>query len=73
MKRRLKPDSSPSSGKCSRDFTIFTVPQRFAELGDLHGDIDDGGGTGAFDVAPLLEWAARDEAEGAEPPAEPED
>ena len=23
------------------DFTIFTVPARFAELGDLHADIDD--------------------------------
>jgi DNA ligase D len=53
-----------------RDFTIFTVPQRFAELGDLHADIDDGGGRGAFDIAPLLEWAERDEAAGAEGPDE---
>ena len=52
-----------------RDLTIFTVPQRFAELGDLHADIDDH----AFDIAPLLEWAARDEAEGAEPPADPDE
>ena len=51
------------------DFTIFTVPARFAELGDLHGDIDDH----PFDIAPLLEWAARDEAEGAEAPPDPED
>ena len=26
-----------------------------------------------FDIAPLLEWADRDESEGAEPPPEPED
>jgi DNA ligase D len=52
-----------------RDFTIATVPARFAELGDLHAGIDDA----VFDIAPLLEWAARDEAEGAEVPPEPED
>ena len=40
------------------DFTIFTMPARFAELGDLHEDIDDH----VFDIAPLLEWADRDEA-----------
>ena len=51
-----------------RDFTIFTVPQRFAELGDLHERIDES----AWDIAPLLEWADRDEAEGAEPPVEPD-
>ena len=51
-----------------RDCTIFTVPQRFAELGDLHADIDDH----VFDLAPLLEWAERDELAGAEPPAEPD-
>jgi DNA ligase D len=49
-----------------RDFTIETVPQRFAELGDLHGDIDDH----VFDIAPLLEWAAHDERAGAETPEE---
>ena len=46
------------------DFTIFTMPPRFAELGDLHEDIDDH----VFDIAPLLEWADRDEAEGKETP-----
>jgi DNA primase len=51
------------------DFTIATVPERFAELGDLHADIDDH----VFDIAPLLEWAARDEAEGADPPADPDE
>lgn len=40
-----------------RDFTIRTVPERFAEIGDLHHDIDDH----VFDIAPLLEWADRDE------------
>ena len=44
-----------------RDFTIFTVPQRFADLGDLHERIDET----AWDIAPLLEWAERD---GAVPP-----
>jgi DNA ligase D len=51
-----------------RDLTIATVPARFAELGDLHADIDGH----VFDIAPLLEWAARDEAAGYEIPAEPE-
>ena len=39
------------------DFTIETVPPRFAELGDLHAGIDDA----VFDIAPLLEWADRDD------------
>lgn len=39
-----------------RDLTIATVPQRFAELGDLHAGIDDA----VFDIAPLLAWADRD-------------
>ncbi|MBI2243295.1 MAG: ATP-dependent DNA ligase [Nocardioides sp.] len=51
-----------------RDFTIFTVPERFARLGDLHADIDDGGGRGPFDIASLLEWADRDERDGAAGP-----
>ena len=42
-----------------RDFTVLTVPARFAELGDLHGDIDEH----VFDLAPLLAWADRDEAD----------
>ncbi len=40
-----------------RDFTIRTVPARFAELGDLHHDIDDQ----VFDLTPLLDWADRDD------------
>jgi DNA ligase D-like protein (predicted polymerase) len=51
------------------DFTIATVPARFAELGDLHAGIDDA----VFDIRPLLEWAERDEDAGAAPPADPED
>ncbi len=38
------------------DFTIATVPARFAELGDLHARLDDT----CFDIRPLLEWADRD-------------
>ncbi len=37
-------------------FTIATVPERFAELGDLHAAIDET----SFDISPLLEWADRD-------------
>ena len=52
-----------------QDCTIATVPKRFAEIGDLHADIDGA----VFDIAPLLEWADRDEREGADTPPEPED
>ena len=41
------------------DFTMTTVPPRFAELGDLHHDID----ACVFDIAPLLDWADRDDRE----------
>ena len=51
------------------DFTIFTMPGRYAEVGDLHADIDDH----PFDIAPLLEWAERDAAQGAEAPPEDAD
>lgn len=40
----------------SEDFTIRTVPARFAELGDLHAGIDDV----AVGIEPLLEWSERD-------------
>ncbi|GAB7007960.1 non-homologous end-joining DNA ligase [Nocardioides sp. AN3] len=50
------------------DFTVLTVPKRFAQIGDLHADIDDH----VFDIAPLLEWAERDERAGAEGPVDPE-
>jgi DNA ligase D len=38
------------------DFTLQTVPARFAELGDLHRGIDEA----VFSLEPLLEWADRD-------------
>ncbi|SDT78273.1 non-homologous end-joining DNA ligase [Actinoplanes derwentensis] len=47
-------------------FTIRTVPQRFAELGDLHATIDDH----AHSLVTLLEWADRDEKSGLDTPAE---
>jgi DNA primase len=50
------------------DFTMATMPARFAEIGDLHADID----VHVFDFRPLLEWAERDERDGAETPDEPE-
>jgi len=46
------------------DFTMATVPARFAEIGDLHAGIDDA----PFDIDPLLEWADRDERDGAADP-----
>jgi DNA ligase D len=49
------------------DFTVRTVPDRFAKLGDLHAAIDDV----AHSLDPLLEWAERDERAGLEGPAEP--
>ena len=51
------------------DFTIATMPARFADVGDLMGEIDDT----TFDITPLLEWADRDEAEGAPPAPDPDD
>ncbi|WP_116999458.1 non-homologous end-joining DNA ligase [Desertimonas flava] len=51
------------------DLTIATMPRRFAEIGDLHAGIDDA----VFDIAPLLEWADRDDAAGAEDPGSDDD
>jgi DNA ligase D len=39
------------------DFTIASMPARFAEIGDVHAGIDDA----VWDIEPLLEWAERDE------------
>src|SRR3954462_7925252 len=41
----------------TRDFTIATMPARFAQLGDVHEGIDDA----VWDIEPLLEWADGDE------------
>ncbi|CAA9306230.1 MAG: ATP-dependent DNA ligase [uncultured Friedmanniella sp.] len=48
------------------DFTLATMPARFAALGDLHGAIDDH----PYRLDTLLEWAERDERAGAEAPPE---
>jgi bifunctional non-homologous end joining protein LigD len=48
------PDCEPG------DFTILTMPRRFAEIGDPHADID----TAAGSLEKLLELAASDEAAG---------
>ena len=46
----------------TEDFTIATVPERFARLGDLHATIDDV----HHDLTPLLEWYERDESDRGE-------
>jgi DNA ligase D len=51
-----------------QDCTIATVPARYAERGDLHAGIDDA----VFDFRALLEWADRDERDGAPVPEIPE-
>jgi DNA ligase D len=51
------------------DFTIATVPDRYAQLGDLHEGIDDA----VFSIEPLLEWADRDEHAGEQDPGQPEE
>jgi DNA ligase D-like protein (predicted polymerase) len=48
------PDCEPA------DFTVFTVPSRFAESGDPHADID----SAPDSLEGLLQLAERDEAEG---------
>ena len=48
------------------DFTIATVPGRFAKLGDLHRGIDGA----VFSLERLLEWADRDERAGVPDPGE---
>jgi DNA ligase D len=44
----------------TEDFTLASMPGRFARLGDLHAGIDDA----VCDLEVLLEWVARDEAKG---------
>jgi bifunctional non-homologous end joining protein LigD len=48
------PDSEPA------DFTVFTVPDRFAKIGDPHADIDSNPGS----LEALLQLAEKDEAAG---------
>jgi len=47
-------------GVATENFTIATMPPRFAELGDLHAGIDDA----VCDLRVLLEWVEREEAAG---------
>jgi DNA ligase D len=49
-----------------RELTIASLPDRFAALGDLHAGIDDA----VFSLAPLLEWADRDDVDD---PGDPTD
>lgn len=49
-----------------RDFTLATMPERYARTGDLHADMD----AHPFDLRPVLGWAERDESDGLEAPAE---
>jgi DNA ligase D-like protein (predicted polymerase) len=51
------PDCDPA------DFTVFTVPKRFTEIGDPHANIDAEDAEGGS-LDKLLELAARDEAAG---------
>jgi DNA ligase D len=51
-----------------QDFTIATMPERFARIGDLHAGIDDT----PYRLDTLIEWADRDDRAGAQPPAETE-
>jgi hypothetical protein len=48
------PDCEPA------DFTVFTIPKRFAEIGDPHAGMNSAPGS----LEKLLELAARDEAAG---------
>jgi DNA ligase D len=50
------------------DLTMMTVPQRFAEMGDLHQGID----SAVFSIDQLLEWADRDERAGVVDPGTPD-
>ncbi len=54
LRWREVPDCDPA------EFTILTMPRRFAEIGDPHAGMDSACGS----LEPLLELAARDEAEG---------
>jgi len=52
----------------TEDFTMATMPERFARVGDLHTGIDEV----VCDLRVLLEWVERDEKEGlAEAPYPP--
>jgi hypothetical protein len=52
----------------TEDFTIASMPERFARFGDLHDGVDET----VCDLRKLLEWVERDERSGlAEAPYPP--
>jgi len=53
-------DELLSGGAHPDDFTVSTMPQRYADVGDLHAEIDDV----AHSLEPLLAMWAREEGEG---------
>jgi DNA ligase D-like protein (predicted polymerase) len=53
---REVPESNPA------DFTLFTVPERFAKIGDPHAGMNDAGAVGSLEK--LLQLADQDEAAG---------
>jgi DNA ligase D len=65
---RARPDGTVSApvtweeldGVETEDFTLATMPARFAELGDVQAGIDDA----VCDLRKLEEWVEREEAEG---------
>jgi len=65
---RARPDATVSAPVAwdelpdveTEDFTIATMPERFARLGDVHGGIDDS----LCDLRVLLEWVERDQRAG---------
>ena len=44
----------------TEDFSMTTMPARFATIGDVHAGIDDA----VNDLRVLLEWVEREESEG---------
>jgi DNA primase len=65
---RARPDATVSAPVAwdelsdveTEDFTMATMPERFAREGDLHAGIDDA----VCDLRVLLEWVEREEKEG---------
>jgi DNA primase len=65
---RGRPDATVSApvtweelpGVETEDFTIASLPPRYAQVGDLHARIDDA----VCDLRVLLDWVDREEAEG---------
>jgi len=65
---RARPDATVSAPVAwdelpdveTEDFTMATMPERFAREGDLHAGIDDA----ICDLAVLLEWVEREEKQG---------